>query len=82
MLDVNFWILTNILSGLWVKSWKMNKNQKRYFHNGSSISKDQIFELLDTVQSDNNDDIDILLNDSDTEFIASEEVQLNWQSRQ
>ena len=55
----------------------MNKNQKRYFHNGSSISTDQIFELLDTVQSDNNDDIDILLNDSDTEFIASEEVQLS-----
>ena len=33
---------------------------------------DQIFALLDTVHSYNEDEIDELMNDSDTEFIAPE----------
>ena len=32
--------------------------------------------LLDTVQNDNKDEIDELMNDFDTEFIALEEVEL------
>ena len=32
--------------------------------------------LLDTVQSDTDDDIDELMNDSDTEFIAPEEIKI------
>ena len=37
---------------------------------------DQIFALLDTVQSANENEIDKLMNDSDTEFIAPEEIGL------
>ena len=37
---------------------------------------DQIFMLLDTVQSDNKNENDKLMNDSDTEFIAPEEIEL------
>ena len=55
----------------------MNNNQKRCFHIDSGNSTDEIFTLLDTVQSDNEDELDELLNDSDTEFIAPEELKLN-----
>ena len=37
---------------------------------------DQIFALLDTVQSEHKDEIEKLMNDLDMEFIASEEVKL------
>ena len=50
----------------------MKNNQKRYFHIDSGTSTDQRLTLLDTAQSDNEDEIDELMNDSDTEFIASE----------
>ena len=36
---------------------------------------DQIFVLLDTVQSDNEDETEELMNDSGTEFIAPEEIE-------
>ena len=54
----------------------MNNNQKIYFHLDSGASTDQIFALLDTVQSDNEDEINELMNDFDTEFIAPEEIEL------
>ena len=54
----------------------MNNNRKRYFYINSGTSTDQIFALLDTVLSDNKDEIDELMNDSDTEFIAPEEIEL------
>ena len=58
----------------------MNNNWKRYFHTDSGASTDQIFALLDTVQSDNEDEIDELMNDFDTEFIALEDIKLTVNS--
>ena len=54
----------------------MNYNQKRHFHIDSEASMTQVFTLLDTVQSDNEDEIDELMNDFDTEFIAPKEMKL------
>ena len=36
----------------------------------------QVFTLLDDVQGNNVDEIDELMNDFDTEFIAPEEIKL------
>ena len=54
----------------------MNNNQKRPFHIDSDASKDQVFTLLDAVQSDNKDEINELMNDFDTECRAPEEIEL------
>ena len=54
----------------------MNNNQKRPFHIDSDASTDQIFTLLDAVQSDNKDEINELMNDFDTECRAPEEIEL------
>ena len=54
----------------------MNNYQKRHFDIDSDASKDQVFTLLDAVQSDNEDKIDQLMNDFDTQFIAPEEIEL------
>ena len=54
----------------------MNNNRKRHFHIDRHASTDQVFTLLDAVQSDNEDEIDELMNDFDTEFIAPEEIEL------
>ena len=51
---------------LWVKSWKISNNGKRYFHIDSGTSTDKIFALLHTVQSENENEIDELMNYSDT----------------
>ena len=50
----------------------MNNYQKRHFNIDSDTSTDQVFTLLDAVQSDNGDGIDQLMNDFDTEFTAPE----------
>ena len=42
----------------------------------SSTLTDQIFMLLDTAQSDNEDEIKELMNDSATEFIAPEKIEV------
>ena len=52
----------------------MNNNQKRHFDIDSDASTVQVFMLLDFVQSNNEDEIDKLMNDFDTEFIAPEEI--------
>jgi len=52
----------------------MDNNRKKYFHIDADTSTDTIFAMLDTVQSDNEEDIDELMNDSDTEFIAAQEI--------
>ena len=52
----------------------MNNNRKRYFHIDSGTSTEQIFALLDTAQRDNKDDE--LMNDSDKEFLAPEQIKL------
>ena len=50
----------------------MNNNHKRHFGIGNDTSTDQVFTLLDAVQSNNDDKIDELMNDFDIEFIAPE----------
>ena len=54
----------------------MNNNQKRPFHIDSDASTDQVFTLLDAVQSDNKDKINELMNDFDTECRAPEEIEI------
>ena len=54
----------------------MHNSQKRHFDIDSDASTDQVFTLLDAVQSDNEDEIDQLMNDFDTKFIAPEEMEL------
>ena len=54
----------------------MNNNQEKIFHISSGTSTDKILALLDTVQRDNEDEIDKLINDCNTEFIALEEFKL------
>ena len=49
-------------------------SRKRYFHIDENASSEQIYALLDDVGSADKDDIDNLMNDSDTEFIAEEEI--------
>ena len=55
---------------------RINNNQKRLFYIDSDTSTDQGFTLLDAVQSDNEDEIDKLMNDFDTKFIAPEDIEL------
>ena len=52
------------------------KGRKRYFHIDENASSVQIYALLDDVESPDENDIDNLMNDSDTEFIAEEEITL------
>ena len=48
--------------------------RKRYFHIDENSGSEQIYSLLDDVESEDNNDIDNLMNDSDNEFIAEEEI--------
>ena len=48
--------------------------RKRNFHIDETASSEQIYALLDDVGSAGEDDIDNLMNDCDTEFIAEEEI--------
>ena len=48
--------------------------RKRYFHIDENGSSEQIYVLVDDVQSTDDDDIDNLMNDPDTELIAEEEI--------
>ena len=54
----------------------MSNNQNRYFHYDRSTSTNQSFALLDTVQDDNKTETGELMNDSNMEFIALEELEL------
>ena len=54
----------------------MHNSQKRHFDIDSDALTDQVFTLLDAVQSDNEDEIDKLMNDFDTQFIAPKEIEL------
>ena len=54
-----------------------DNNRKKYFHIDSGTASDVIFAILDDVMSDDEEDIDNLMNDSDTEFIADENVDLS-----
>ena len=48
--------------------------RKRHFHIDEIASSEQIFALLDDAESADEDDIDNLMNDSNTEFITGEEI--------
>ena len=51
-----------------------NNGKKRYFHNEENASSEQIYALLHDVESDDENDLDNLMNGSDNEFIAEEEI--------
>ena len=50
--------------------------RKSYFHIDENASSEQMYALWDDVESPDENDIDNLMNDSDTEFIAEEEITL------
>ena len=52
----------------------VTNGRKRYFHIDENASGEQIYALLDDVESADEDDIDNLMNGSDTEFIAKEKI--------
>ena len=55
---------------------KMEMNsRKRYFTIDENVSSEEIYALLDGVDSADELNIDNLMNDSDTEYIAEEEIQ-------
>ena len=64
--------------------WKQNKTvfwgdmatsgRKTYFHIHKNASSEQMYDLLDDVESTDENEINSLMNDSDTEFIAEEEI--------
>ena len=54
----------------------MNNNRNRHFYIDSHASTDKLFTLLDAVQIDNEDEIDQLMNNFDTEFMSSEEIEI------
>ena len=62
-------------------------SSKRYFHIDKNASSEQICALLDDVESGDEDEIDNLVNDSETEFITEQEIsqaaispRTKWQS--
>ena len=55
----------------------MNNYQKRHFDIDNDASTDQVFRLLDAVQSDNEGEINQWMNDFDTEFIAQTDNPVN-----
>ena len=55
---------------------RWRQTEERYFHIDENVSSEQIYALLDDVESADKDDIDNLMNDSDTEFIGGEEITL------
>ena len=50
--------------------------RKRHFNIDENVSSKQIYALWGNVESDDEDDIDKSINDSDTEFIAEEEISI------
>ena len=50
----------------------MDNARKRYF-NIESLSSRDIFALLDSTEGDDQGDIENIMNDSDTEFVAEDE---------
>ena len=48
--------------------------RNRYFHIDENASREQIYALLEDVENVDEDDINGLMNDSDIEFIAEEEI--------
>ena len=49
-------------------------SRRRYFHIDENAISEQIYALLDDVENADKDEIDNLMNYSDTAFIAEEEI--------
>ena len=54
----------------------MNQNRKNYVRITQNTSSNQIFALLDAVESEDEEDIENLMNDSDTEFFTNPDESL------
>ena len=54
----------------------LDNPKKRYFTIDNNTKSNEIFSILDAVGSDDEEDINDLMNDSDTEFIVEEEDEL------
>ena len=52
----------------------LNNKRKKYVRIDRNTRSEEIFALLDEVNSDQEEDIDNLMNDSDTEFIVDENL--------
>ena len=48
--------------------------RKAYVKIGAETSSDEIFAILDSIESDNEEDIENLLDDSDTEFVYDKSI--------
>ena len=53
----------------------LNNKRKKYVKIDEDAGSDEIFPLLDKVNSDIGDDIDNLMNDLDTEFVLEESLE-------
>ena len=51
-------------------------DRKRYFHFDKNASSEQIYALLDDIESVDEDDIDNLMNDSDTKLKKKFDLKL------
>ena len=54
----------------------MDKSRINYIIINTNTSTEEIFTLLDNANSDVEDDIDQVLNDTDTEFYIEEEIYI------
>ena len=52
----------------------MNSSRKKFFRIDDNATSDEIFGILDDISSDRENDIDNLLEDSDTKFYVENEV--------
>ena len=52
----------------------LNNKRKKYVRINRNTRSEEIFALLDEVNSDQEEDIEILMNDSVTEFIVDENL--------
>ena len=52
----------------------LNNKRKKYARIDRNTRSEEIFALLDEVNSDHEEDIENLMNDSDTEFIVDENL--------
>ena len=53
----------------------LNNKRQNYVQTDRETGSDEIFPLLDEVNSDLEDDIDNLMNDLDTEFVLKESLE-------
>ena len=53
---------------------KMENKRKKYIRIECGADSDEVLAILDSIESEDEGDIDNLLNDSDTEFVSDESV--------